>query len=217
MSIVNIDGEFEQPQFQDTPSKVYISHKSRKSLVCLGPSVFHKLWKVPKTGFYTPTGVTFVVTPHISESAGVTAVIKLIDMSDMSPSRVLYKSKEFNLGHGLTLEGSQLPFCLPIGEYPIHFEVTVSRSQFQATRTMFSTSLEWHLMYSPTPLSRVRSVFGVAHQPVLEVETNFRMKTKQISSSVVAVLPKQKALGKGLKPVGGTTPGLVTGNCVGTD
>ncbi len=151
MSIISLDGEFDCPPYQPTSSRFHFTHKTRKSAICIGPSTFGKLWRVPRAGYYTPTDVTFVVTPHISEKAGVMATVKLIDASDMSPSRVLFETKAFNLGHGTVLEGSQLPFCLPIGEYPIHFEVTVSRSQFRGERTMYSTSLEWQMMCSPTP------------------------------------------------------------------
>jgi hypothetical protein len=214
MTIVSLDGEFDYPPYQPVTSRVHLSHKSTKSAVCLGPATFSQRWRVPRSGFYTPTDVTFVVTPHISEKAGVLATVKLIDATDMSPSRVLFETKVFNLGHGITLEGSQLPFCLPIGEYPIHFEVTVSRSQFQGTRTMYTTSLEWQLMYSPTPLSRVKSVFAVAHHPVVEVTPNFSMKTKN-KSSVKAGRPL-KVLEQGrVDAGGGTTGGLVPPRCVG--
>jgi len=182
----------------------------------LGPHTFGDKWRVPKNGFYTPTDVRFVVTPHISENAGVTATVKLIDASDMSPSRVLYKSQEFNLGHGLTMEGSQLPYCLPVGEYPIQFEVTVSRSQFAATRTMFSTSLEWRMMWSPTPLSRVKSVFATAQEKVLEAEPSFKLKKipKTISKGPRALKGTDNQ--QNARSVsGGTTAGLVTGGCVG--
>jgi len=167
MAIISLDNCLDFTPFQDTPSIVHLKHKSTKSTLILGPHNFSDKWKVPSTGFYTPTDVRIVITPHISEKAAVMATIRLVDASDMSPSRVLYQSQEFNLGHGLTLEGTQLPFCLPIGEYPIAFEVTVSRSQFRDTRTLFSTSLEWRMMYSATPLCRVKSVFAtVAHQPL---------------------------------------------------
>jgi len=185
MAIISLDNCLDFTPFQDTPSIVHLKHKTTKTSLTLGPHNFSDKWKVPKVGFYTPTDVRIVITPHISEKAAVMAVIKLIDASDMSPSRVLYQSHEFNLGHGLTLEGTQLPFCLPIGEYPIQFEVTVSRSQFQDTRTLFSTSLEWRMMYSTTPLCRVKSVFAtVSHQP-LEATVPSSMKNKRLDKSRV--------------------------------
>nr|UHS72074.1 MAG: putative movement protein [Tombusviridae sp.] len=220
MSIVSLDGEFAFTPYTRTSSLVHLSHKTKRGHVQLGPSTFSQKWKVPKDGFYTPTDVRLVVTPHISERAGVMATVKLVDESDMSPSRVLYQSKEFNLGHGLTMEGSQLPFCLPVGEYPIAFEVTVSRSQFADTRTMFTTSLEWRMMWSATPLSRVKSVFAEAHQPVLDANPSFRhlkIKDKGTKSSGPRAA---KALGGSeqlLLSDGGTTLGLVTESCVGSE
>jgi hypothetical protein len=217
MSIVSLDGELDFTPYQRTSSLVHLSHKSKRGHISLGPSSFSEKWRVPKNGFYTPTDVNLVITPHISEKAGVTAVVKLLDESDMSPSRVLFQSKEFNLGHGLTLEGSQLPFCLPVGEYPIAFEVTVFRSQFLGTRTMFTTSLEWRMMWSPTPLSRVKSVFAVANQPALEAESSFRkIKTRDTNSSGPRARPPVKAVKYATEEVGGTSVGLVTNDCVGT-
>lgn len=219
MSIVSLDNALDlSSPFQTSTSTVHLSHKTKRPSVILGPHTFSDKWKVPKNGFYTPTDVRFVVTPHISENAGVTATVKLIDTSDMSPSRVLYRSQEFNLGHGLTMEGSQLPFCLPVGEYPIQFEVTVSRSQFADTRTMFSTSLEWRMMWSPTPLSRVKSVFATAQVKLLEAEPSFKLK--KIPNNSTKGPRAGQALNnnrKALPSVGGTTVGLVTHDCVGTD
>nr|WRQ65401.1 RNA-dependent RNA polymerase [Tolivirales sp.] len=217
MSIVSLDGELDlSSPFQTTTSTVHLSHKSKRPSVVLGPHSFGDKWKVPKTGFYTPTDVSFVVTPHISENAGVTAVVTLIDVSDLSPTRVLYRSQEFNLGHGLTLEGSQLPFCLPVGEYPILFEVTVSRSQFAATRTMFSTSLEWRMQWSPTPLSRVKSVFATAQVKALEATPSFKLKQKTENKSrgprAANKLPHNRT---STPAIGGTSVGLVTDGCVG--
>lgn len=178
MSIISLDNCLDFTPFQSTLSQVHLSHKTKHAVVSLGPHTFSDKWKLPKTGFYTPTDVRIVITPHISETASVMARIQLVDISDMSPSRILYRSPEFNLGHGMTLEGTQLPFCLPVGEYPIQFEVTVSRSQFQATRTMFSTSLEWRMMYSPTPLCRVKSAFAtVTHKPLdADLPTTFKKR-----------------------------------------
>lgn len=214
MSIVSIDGEFDQPSYQATSDSVCLSHRSTKAITGFGPSFFQRLWKgVPRSGFYTPADVSFVVTPHISESAGVLAIVKLIDASDMSPARVLYQSEKFNLGLGLTLQGSQLPFCLRIGEYPIHFEVTVLRSQFQDTRTIFSTSLAWRMMYSITPLCRVKSVFTTAHQHVVQATTNaFTIRAKSKGGSAA----KRKATERVKAADVGTTPGLVSRNCVGS-
>lgn len=217
MSIISLDGELAYTPYQQTESLVQLSHKSRRSTVSFGPHNFSDKWKIPKSGFYTPTDVRFVITPHISESAGVTATVKLIDSSDMSPSRVLFQSPEFNLGHGLTLEGSQLPFCLPMGEYPILFEVTVSRSQFAATRTMFSTSLEWRMMWSVTPLSRVKSVFAVARPEAIEATTS--SFSINVSDTNVTSGPRAQARlagkRKDTKVGGGTITGLVAGECVG--
>lgn len=214
MSIVNIDGEIDFAPFQSTTSTIHLTHKTRKSICRFGPSSFSQKWKVPKTGFYTPTAVNFVVTPHISEKAGIMASIRLVDESDMSPTRVLYQSQSFNLGHGMTLEGSQLPFCLPVGEYPILFEVTVQRSQFLATRTLFSTSLDWQLMYSPTPLSRVKSVFATAHVPVQEACPQFKL-VKAVESKVPrAKGGKPKSVQSKISG-GGTPAGVVPGSFVG--
>nr|UHS72028.1 MAG: putative movement protein [Tombusviridae sp.] len=216
MSIISLDGELDLANpFHSTVSTVHLSHKTKRPTVTLGPHTFGDKWRVPKSGFYTPTDVRFVVTPHISENVGVTATVKLIDASDMSPSRVLYKSQEFNLGHGLTMEGSQLPFCLPVGEYPIQFEVTVSRSQFAATRTMYSTSLEWRMMWSPTPLSRVKSVFATAQVKALEAEPSFKMKSIPKRSKGPRALPAPERSGVTPNVGGGTTSGLVSGDCVG--
>lgn len=215
MSIISLDGELGLSPYQATSSTFHFKHKTRRSLITFSPQTFSDKWNVPKNGFYTPTDVTFVVTPHISEKAGVMATVKLIDVSDLSPSRVLYESKPFNLGHGLTLEGSQLPFCLPVGEYPIAFEVTVSRSQYLATRTMFSTSLDWRMMWSPTPLSRVKSVFAEATQPVMEAAPTFNMKLKGTNKSSVAQRKEQKRIEQPKTTRGGTVIGLVTDECVG--
>lgn len=184
MSIVSLDNCLDFTPFQSTLSEVHLSHKTKHAVITLGPHTFSDKWKLPKAGFYTPTDVRIVITPHISEIASVMARIRLVDTSDMSPSRVLYLSQEFNLGHGLTLEGTQLPFCLPVGEYPIQFEVMVSRSQFQATRTMFSTSLEWRMMYSPIPLCRVKSAFATVSHKAMEAEIPKRFKRQQNQSRV---------------------------------
>jgi len=216
MSIISLDGEIDFTPYNPTTSLVHLSHKTKRGRVQLGPQTFHQKWRIPKNGFYVPTDVCLVITPHISEKAGVMAVLRLIDESDMSPTRVLFQSKEFNLGQGLKLEGSQLPFCLPVGEYPIVFEVTVSRSQFQETRTMYSTSLEWRMMWSATPLSRVKSAFAVAHQPVMQVTPSFRsIKIDTNSSGPRAPLTypvSESSEGSD----GGTGSGLVAGDCVGS-
>jgi len=217
MSIVTLDGELDFEPFEKTTSTVHLQHKTTKATVTFSPHTFHEKWKVPSNGFYTPTDVRIVITPHISEKAGVMATIKLVDASDMSPSRVLYQSQEFNLGHGLTLEGSQLPFCLPVGEYPIQFEVTVLRSPFRETRTTYSTSLSWRMMWSPTPLSRVKSVFATATEPVKEAITNFKIKPKAQSSRLTAPKHKQrKQLVRDDADDGGTDTGLVTSGSVGS-
>lgn len=216
MSIISLDGELSYTPYQQTDSVVQLSHKSRRSTVTFGPHNFSDKWKIPKTGFYTPTDVRFVITPHISENAGVMATVKLVDSSDLSPSRVLFQSPEFNLGHGLTLEGSQLPFCLPMGEYPILFEVTVSRSQFAATRTMFSTSLEWRMMWSITPLSRVKSVFAVAQPQALEATTSsFSISVNNVQSSGPRARLSTQSKRKDSRVGGGTGSGLVAGDSVG--
>lgn len=214
MSIISLDGELDFTPYNRTSSVVHLSHKSKRGEIHLGPKSFSDKWKIPSSGFYTPTDVRLVITPHISEKAGVMAVVKLIDASDMSPARVLYQSKEFNLGHGLTLEGTQLPFCLPIGEYPILFEVTVSRSQFVEARTMFTTSLEWRMMWSSTPLSRVKSVFAVAHQPVIEVSPTFKNIVPLLDSGPRAGGKSRKSR-TSASTSGGTVQGLVTLECVG--
>ncbi len=214
MTIVSLDGQLSGDFFQQTPTTLHLSHKSKNSTILLSPHSFSEKWKIPKTGFYTPTDVSIVITPHISETAGVMALLRLIDTSDLSPTRVLYQSKKFNLGTGLTVEGSQLPFCLPVGEYPIQFEVMVSQSQFQATRTMYSTSLEWRMMLSPIPLSRVKSVFVEAIQPPSLVGPyNHKIKSNKSRGGKGKDLncPLEKSNSTGV----GTTTGLVTGDCVG--
>jgi len=216
MSIISLDGELDFTPFSRTASLVHLSHKTTRSHIHLGPRSFGQKWKVPNHGFYTPTDVKLVITPHISERAGVMATVKLLDESDMSPSRVLFQSKEFNLGMGLTLEGSQLPFCLPVGEYPISFEVMVSRSPFAEARTMFTTSLEWRMMWSSTPLSRVKSVFAVAHQPVQEATHLFRSIRTDTESSGPRATDLDSSSENDISFDGGTTLGLVTKNCVGS-
>nr|UHS72081.1 MAG: putative movement protein [Tombusviridae sp.] len=214
MTIVSLDGQLSGELFQQIPSTVLLSHNSKRSIISLSPHTFSEKWKIPKTGFYTPTDVSIVITPHISETAGVMACLRLVDTSDLSPTRILYQSKKFNLGTGLTVEGSQLPFCLPVGEYPIQFEVTVSQSQFQDTRTMYSTSLEWRMMLSPTPLSRVKSVFVEAIQPPCQVGPYYhKIKNNKSRGGKGRVTggPLEQTVYSG----GGTTPGLVTGDCVG--
>jgi hypothetical protein len=216
MSIISLDGELEFARYNRTSQIVHISHKTTKALIHLGPRSLGDKWRTPNHGFYVPTDVNLVITPHISENAGVTAVVKLIDDSDMSPNRVLYQSKEFNLGMGLTLEGSQLPFCLPVGEYPIVFEVTVLRSQFQATRTMFTTSLEWRMMWSSTPLSRANSVFAVAHEPVADERSIKNMKVSGNNLSGPRARKTHVTGRRANQTDGGTTLGLVTKDCVGS-
>jgi len=219
MSIIDLDGQFSYTPYSATQQQISLSHKSRRSFIQFGPHSLPEKWKVPKSGFYTPADVRLVVTPHISENAGVLAQVRLVDESDMSPSRVLYESNKFNLGLGITLEGSQLPFCLPIGEYPIHFEVMVLQSPYQATRTIFTTSLEWRMMWSPTPLSRVKSVFVTAHSDAVEATTRFRhlsLTEPSGNQSRVAQPSKKTKNRKHQGLVGGTTAGLVTSNCVGT-
>ncbi|AHA53612.1 movement protein [Yam spherical virus] len=177
MEIQSLDGTFEGTlAVQNEVKKILLSHKTTKAILPLAPVSQFSKWKIPKTGFYAPIDVKFVLTPHISERAQVKGVVKLVDSRDLSPSRELYRSKEFNIGHGLLIEGSQLPFCLPVGDYPLQFEVTVLQSQFRETANLYSTSVEWRMMSSTTPLSRVKSVMGAAHQPAMHLEPNFKMK-----------------------------------------
>jgi len=201
MEIQSLDGTFEEALVvQNEVKKILLSHKTTKAILPLAPVTHFSKWKVPKSGFYAPIDVKFVLTPHISERAQVKGVVKLADSRDMSPSRELYRSKEFNIGHGLVIEGSQLPFCLPVGDYPLQFEVTVLQSQFRETANLYSTSVEWRMMSSTTPLSRVRSVMGAAHQPAMTLQPNFKMSLE--SSKGVGSTSKRR---KGGKPNG---PGL---------
>nr|WRQ65998.1 tombus P22-like movement protein [Tolivirales sp.] len=177
MEIQSLEGYFEEAlEIQRESKRVLVTHNTHHSVVSLAPRSLLSTWKVPKTGYYVPTDVTFVLTPHLSEKAGVKAVVQLVDSRQMSPSRVLYRTQEFNLGTGIAIEGSQLPFCLPVGEYPIQFEVKVSQSSFKETARLYTTSLQWHMMCSPTPLSRVRSVMGSAQPPAAIVTPNFKMQ-----------------------------------------
>jgi len=191
MEIVSLDGSLEEQVIvQNEVKKVLISHKTTKAILPLAPYGHLTKWKVPKTGFYAPIDVKFVLTPHISEQAQVKGVVKLVDMRDSAPSRELFRSQEFNIGRGLTIEGSQLPFCLPVGDYPLQFEVTVLQSQFKETATLYTTSVEWRMMSSTTPLSRVKSVMGVAQQPAMTITPNFNMSLK--SSKGATTGPKRK-------------------------
>lgn len=177
MEIVSLDGSFEETlAIQNQVKKVVFAHKSTRGIVPLGPTKTSDKWKAPRSGYYAPIDVRLVVTPHLSERANVMAVVKLIDTRDLSPARILYSSKTFNLGHGIVIEGSQLPFCLPALEYPLQFEVMVLQSQFRETSTLFTTSIEWRMMSSATPLSRVRAVMGTAHIPVASIQPNFKMQ-----------------------------------------
>nr|UHS72225.1 MAG: putative movement protein [Tombusviridae sp.] len=213
MSIESLDGILDHDFFAQGTKHINLSHKSRSAVVRLGPNSITEKWKSPKTGFYTPTDVSFVVVPHISENAGVMATVKLVDESNCNPiTRVLYRSQEFNLGHGLTLEGTQLPFCLPVGEYPIQFEVTVSRSQYQASRTMFTTSLEWRMMWSPMPLSRVKSAFITAPLPVAHANQH---RNQRIQSSGPQTT-KMKRRPKGGETIDGGTVRSDQPKCVGS-
>lgn len=213
MEIQHIDGTFEDSLIvQNEVKKFLISHKTTKAILPLAPYSQLTKWKIPKTGFYAPIDVKFVLTPHVSERAQVRGVVKLVDSRDLSPSRELYRSKEFNIGHGLLIEGSQLPFCLPVGDYPLQFEVTVLQSQFKETANLYSTSVEWRMMSSTTPLSRVKSVMGAAHQPAMNLEPNFKMKLE--SSKGVSHNQKQRKTtkpngldrrGRGNSTVGGSS------------
>lgn len=177
MEIQSLEGSFEETLvIQNEVKKIQLTHSTTKAFLPLAPISQIQKWKTPKSGFYAPIDVRFVVTPHVSEKSGVMAVVKLIDVRDSSPARVLYQSKQFNLGCGLVIEGSQLPFCLPVGEYPLQFEVAVSRSQFKEGAKIYSTSAEWRMLFSQTPLSRVKSVMGSAQVPAMEVATNFKMR-----------------------------------------
>lgn len=186
MEIISLDGSFEDHlDIQNQVKKLVLSHKSDRGFSPLAPTSTKEKWKAPRVGFYVPIDVRFVVTPHLSEKANVMAEVKLVDTRDMSKARVLYQSKPFNLGSGIVIEGSQLPFCLPAGDYPLQFEVMVSQSQFRETSTLYTTSIEWRMMCSNTPLSRVKSVMGSAHVPAVEVQPSFRMKLESPKDSVV--------------------------------
>lgn len=177
MEIVSLDGTFDESiSVQNEVKKIVLCHSTTKAILPIAPKNSLSKWRIPKSGFYTPIDVRFVLTPHISERANVMAVVKLVDARDCSPSRILYQTKEFNLGAGIVVEGTQLPFCLPVGEYPLQFEVTVSRSQFRETSKLFTTSNEWRMMCSTTPLSRVRSVMGAAQVPAAVVHPDFKMR-----------------------------------------
>ncbi|UTQ50964.1 MAG: viral suppressor of RNA silencing [Convolvulus aureusvirus 1] len=219
MEIQSLDGKFEDTLvIQNEVKKVSLSHKTTKAILPLAPLNQFAKWKIPKAGFYAPIDVKFVLTPHISERALVKGVVKLVDSRDLAPSRELFRSKEFNIGHGLVIEGSQLPFCLPVGDYPLQFEVTVLQSQFRETATLYTTSVEWRMMSSTTPLSRVRSVMGSAHQPAMVVQPNFKMSLE--SSNGASTYPRRKKTQKLNGPevrsrddtsVGGSSDGLPHG------
>nr|BAU09528.1 movement protein [Pothos latent virus] len=229
MEIQSLDGKLgEELAVQNEVKKILLSHKTTKAILPLAPISQFSKWKIPKQGFYAPIDVKFVLTPHISERAQVKGVVKLVDSHDLSPSRELYRSKEFNIGHGLVIEGSQLPFCLPVGDYPLQFEVTVLQSQFRETANLYSTSVEWRMMSSTTPLSRVRSVMGAAHQPAMKLLPNFKMSLE--SSKGGGMKPHQRKFNKPNGPnrrcnlpeeVGGSSfsmpPGAQTGEWVDND
>ena len=123
MEIQSLDGSFEEALvIQNEVKKILLSHKTTKAILPLAPVSQFSRWKIPKTGYYAPIDVKFVLTPHISERAQVKGVVKLVDSRDLSPSRELYRSKEFNLGHGIVIEGSQLPFCLPVGDFGFMYQ-----------------------------------------------------------------------------------------------
>ncbi|AXP98765.1 movement protein [Elderberry aureusvirus 1] len=216
MEIQSLDGKFEESLIvQNEVKKVSLSHKTTKAILPLAPLSQFAKWKIPKTGFYAPIDVKFVLTPHISERAQVRGVVKLVDSRDLAPSRELFKSREFNIGHGLVIEGSQLPFCLPVGDYPLQFEVTVLQSQFRETSTLYTTSVEWRMMSSTTPLSRVKSVMGTAQQQAMSITPNFKMSLES-SKGATAVSRKKKTnkpnglgvRGHGDSSVGGSSDDL---------
>jgi hypothetical protein len=89
MSIISLDGELEFARYNRTSQIVHISHKTTKALIHLGPRSLGDKWRTPNHGFYVPTDVNLVITPHISENAGVTAVVKLIDDSDEPQPRLI--------------------------------------------------------------------------------------------------------------------------------
>nr|WAK75540.1 movement protein [Pothos latent virus] len=212
MEIQSLDGVLgEELAIQNEVKKILLSHKTTKAILPLAPISQFSKWKIPKQGFYAPIDVKFVLTPHISERAQVRGVVKLVDSRDLSPSRELYRSKEFNIGHGLVIEGSQLPFCLPVGDYPLQFEVTVLQSQFRETANLYSTSVEWRMMSSTTPLSRVRSVMGAAQQPAMKLQPNFKMSLE--SSKGGGMKSHQK---KSSKPNGHSRRGNLSGEVGGS-
>jgi len=176
MEILSLDGVFSEiVQASNEVKKVSLTSDTTRSYLPLVPKSLIEKWKIPKTGFYAPINVSFVLTPHISERAGVKGVVKLVDTRDSSPTRVLYQSKQFNVGTGLVIEGTQLPFCLPVGDYPLQFEVMVLQSPFKETSKLYTISLQWQMMSSTTPLSRVQSVMGEAQPQSLPVAPNFKM------------------------------------------
>lgn len=206
MEIASLNGIFEeQLVIQNEVKKIRVTH-SGSTFLPLAPAGLLKTWKVPKEGFYAPIDVKFALTGHVSEKAGVMAVVRLVDLRDNSPARILYVSPQINLAVGLRIEGSQLPFCLAVGEYPLQFEVTVSRSQFKETAKIYSTSLEWRMLCSPTPLSRVKAVFASTTTSTMMIEPSYSLIPKAMTKSSKGP--------RGRKHKNTANDGMATGNGV---
>lgn len=161
--IVCIDGEIiagwtpEKKTF-DYSVRNTLEVRRRTTLPLIPEGLLLKM-RLPTTGFYVPHDVNIVITPHISENTGTEARLGLRDSRDMKLDRYLYQSKVFNLGKGMSLTGTQLPFCLPMGEYPIQLELMVSQSAFLEKSKICTISCKWSLTWSQAPFCRVQSAF----------------------------------------------------------
>ncbi len=131
----------------------------RKTVMDLVPVGLILKARLPGKGFYVPHDVNIAITPHISENTGTRAKLGIRDSRDMNQSRYLYQSPEFNLGIGLRVTGTQLPFCLPMGEFPIQLELMVLHSAFQGHAKICTISCQWSLTWASAPFSRVQSAF----------------------------------------------------------
>lgn len=163
MEIVSIDGEIVEGWIPEKKTVDYSVRNTlevkRKTVLDLIPEGLLLKVRLPNSGFYVPHNVNIVITPHISENTGTRAKLGLRDSRDMDLSRYLYQSPEFNLGIGLQVSGTQLPFCLPMGEFPIQLELLVLNSSFTGKAKICTMSCQWSLTWSSAPFCRVQSAF----------------------------------------------------------
>jgi hypothetical protein len=163
MEIVSIDGEIVEGWIPERSTSEYSVRNTlevrRKTVLDLVPAGILLKARLPRHGFYVPHDVNIVVTPHISEHTGTRARLGIRDSRDLDISRYLYRSPEFNLGIGLKVTGSQLPFCLPMGDFPIQVELTMLGSAFNGKSRVCSISCQWSLTWSSGPFCRTQSSF----------------------------------------------------------